>query len=163
MADTNDTPGWAITPLPTGNLMYLWPYFRANEGELGSLATNVRAYYHDTIPNFLRANQGQILGELTSGHHFDLDILQKNSWVEEIALFKRHLQDIVFYGFVPPIPLLERVGCRHGLRVVRVQYRKGIRSLSGNRIRKQVSRIVGTKRFTHRSRTRTRRSRIDDW
>jgi hypothetical protein len=86
--------------------MYLWPYFRANEGELGSLATNVRAYYHDTIPNFLRANQGQILGELTSGHHFDLDILQKNSWVEEIALFKRHLQDIVdgdiFFEFSIP-------------------------------------------------------------
>ena len=28
----NDTPGWAITPLPTSNLMYLWPYFRAHGG-----------------------------------------------------------------------------------------------------------------------------------
>jgi Uncharacterized conserved protein (DUF2075) len=73
---------------------------------LGRLTSNVRAYYHDTIPNFFGTNQDQILGELTSRHHFALDILQKNSWAEEIELFKRHLKEIsdgdIFFEFSIP-------------------------------------------------------------
>lgn len=70
------------------------------------MTTNARAYYHDTIPNFRRTNQIEILGKLTRGHHFALDILQKNSWIEEIALFKRDLQEIsdgdIFFEFSIP-------------------------------------------------------------
>lgn len=70
------------------------------------MTTNVRAYYHDTIPSFLSANQNHILGELTKGHHFALDILQRNSWIEEISLFKRCLQEVsagdIFFEFSIP-------------------------------------------------------------
>ena len=75
--------------------------------EVGRLATNIRAYYHDTIPDFLRANQSRITRVNSRVGTISLSIFcQKNSWVEEIALFKRHLQDIgdgdIFFEFSIP-------------------------------------------------------------
>ena len=52
-----------------------------------------RAYYQAEISTFLASNQDQILGELASQHQFDLDILQRNAWMEQILDLKRYLRD----------------------------------------------------------------------
>jgi hypothetical protein len=65
-----------------------------------------RAYYKNTISVFLTANQDQVLGKLASKHHFGLDIMQKNAWVEQIVSLKEDLRDFrdgdIFFEFSIP-------------------------------------------------------------
>lgn len=65
-----------------------------------------RAYYQSSILMFLAASQDEILGELTNNHHFALDIMQKNAWIEQITNLKGQLQSIpngdVFFEFAIP-------------------------------------------------------------
>jgi len=65
-----------------------------------------RAYYKNKISAFLVDSQSQILGELANKHHFALDIMQKNAWIEQIIDLKRHLgyfQDgDIFFEFSIP-------------------------------------------------------------
>ena len=62
-----------------------------------------RSYYKNSIMNFLVASQDEILGELTSNHHFALDIMQKNAWIEQIINLKDQLQSVkqgdIFFEF----------------------------------------------------------------
>lgn len=55
-----------------------------------------RAYYQNDIAAFLKDDQEKILGELTRNHHFDLDIAQKNAWIEQIFSLKEQLPDFQF-------------------------------------------------------------------
>jgi hypothetical protein len=52
-----------------------------------------RAYYKNSISAFRIASEDRILGELAKNHHFSLDILQKNSWIQQIARLKDCLRD----------------------------------------------------------------------
>ena len=47
-----------------------------------------RSYYSDYSKNFLKLNDEQILGKLTLSHPFELDINQKNAWIEEIKIMR---------------------------------------------------------------------------
>jgi len=41
-----------------------------------------RAYYQNSISSFLKDDQEKILGELARHHHFELDLAQKNAWLQ---------------------------------------------------------------------------------
>ena len=45
-----------------------------------------QCYYAATIPAFLKALPETILGHLAAQHAHDLDPLQRNAWIEQIAL-----------------------------------------------------------------------------
>jgi hypothetical protein len=47
-----------------------------------------RHYYSDSIPNFLDASSNEILGTLTSGSGFAIDLTQRDAWLEEISILK---------------------------------------------------------------------------
>ncbi|GJL79176.1 MAG: hypothetical protein NPINA01_21650 [Nitrospinaceae bacterium] len=65
-----------------------------------------RAYYQNNIFNFLKVREEEIIGELTRNHHFTLEIMQKNAWIEQIANLKDQLSDFqdgdVFFEFSIP-------------------------------------------------------------
>ena len=48
-----------------------------------------RAYYADTIKNFLQAEENSILGELAKHHEFALEELQRNAWLSQIQILKQ--------------------------------------------------------------------------
>lgn len=50
-----------------------------------------RAFYGDTIPNFVAQDNHRILGVLASNNPFDLSDLQRNTWREEIRILKSAL------------------------------------------------------------------------
>jgi len=50
-----------------------------------------RAFYSDTITNFLNASIEEILGRISLGNDFSLEQNQKNAWLEEINILKRVL------------------------------------------------------------------------
>ena len=47
-----------------------------------------RAYYSNSIEGFLGDSNEQILGMLSNHHQFALEDLQKNAWIEQIAILK---------------------------------------------------------------------------
>ncbi|WP_232223443.1 hypothetical protein [Sphingorhabdus lutea] len=64
-----------------------------------------RAYYQNNISTFLNDDQEKILGELTSNHNFDLDIKQRDSWLEQIKNLKGQLLNFngkIFFEFIIP-------------------------------------------------------------
>lgn len=50
-----------------------------------------RAYYSDTIQNFLSISNDEILGKLARNSEFADEITQKGAWIEEIKLLKKLL------------------------------------------------------------------------
>lgn len=69
-----------------------------------------RAYYQNKVSNFLKDDQEKILGELARNHHFELDIAQKNAWLQQIANLKEqliqnihHFRDEGLKSDAPPI------------------------------------------------------------
>ena len=52
-----------------------------------------RSYYFDYTSNFLTADESSILGELVRSHTFNLNELQRNSWIKEISILKLSLED----------------------------------------------------------------------
>lgn len=50
-----------------------------------------RAYYSETIPNFLDQSRNEILGILSSNNGFSLEQTQRNSWLYQIDLLKEIL------------------------------------------------------------------------
>jgi hypothetical protein len=55
-----------------------------------------RAYYQNEIYNFLKDDPEKILGELARHHHFDLEITQRNAWIEQIQNLKQQLPEFPF-------------------------------------------------------------------
>lgn len=50
-----------------------------------------REYYSDSITNFLKTKQDEILGKLTRNSDFDLGQNQRDAWVEEISILQKIL------------------------------------------------------------------------
>ncbi len=50
-----------------------------------------REYYFDSITNFLKTKQDEILGKLTRNSDFDLGQNQRDAWVEEIIILQKCL------------------------------------------------------------------------
>lgn len=64
-----------------------------------------RAYYSDTIDNFLKTDDTKILGDLAISHSHALEDLQKNAWIRQISILKSTLIDLsgfVFFEFAIP-------------------------------------------------------------
>jgi len=47
-----------------------------------------RAYYSNSIKNFLQDSESSILGELVKHHEFALEDLQRNAWISQIQILK---------------------------------------------------------------------------
>ena len=52
-----------------------------------------RSYFSDYTSNFLTTDESSILGELVRSHTFNLNELQRNSWIKEISILKFSLED----------------------------------------------------------------------
>lgn len=65
-----------------------------------------RAYYSNTINNFLSDDDNLILGELAKHHSHALEDLQKNAWIEQVNILKTSLKNIneghIFFEFSIP-------------------------------------------------------------
>lgn len=65
-----------------------------------------RSYYQADIAEFLKADPDKILGELAHNHHFALDVMQKNAWLEQIDGLKLQLTGMcdgeIFFEFSIP-------------------------------------------------------------
>ena len=53
-----------------------------------------RSYYNDETKNFLITSDTYILGELARNNQFDLNDMQRNTWLEEIDMLKKCLREI---------------------------------------------------------------------
>jgi len=51
-----------------------------------------RAYYQASAAAFIKASEDAILGQMTAAHGFDLDMLQRNAWIEQFAVLKAALE-----------------------------------------------------------------------
>ena len=47
-----------------------------------------RSYYSNYFNNFLERNNDELLGMLSTSHPFELDIKQRNAWIEQIKILK---------------------------------------------------------------------------
>jgi hypothetical protein len=65
-----------------------------------------RAYYSNSIRDFLVDSPDNILGQLTRHHNHALEDLQRNAWLKQIDILKVSLQDIengyIFFEFTIP-------------------------------------------------------------
>lgn len=52
-----------------------------------------RAYYSNSIPEFLSDSENSILGVLGRNHSHDIEKLQENAWIEQIKILKHQLAD----------------------------------------------------------------------
>ncbi len=50
-----------------------------------------RAYYSDSIPNFLNSNSSEIIGKIALKNEFSLEQSQRDAWLEEIRILKEVL------------------------------------------------------------------------
>jgi hypothetical protein len=50
-----------------------------------------RAYYSDTIQNFIKSSTNEILGKLSIENEFNLESSQRDAWIEEIEILKEVL------------------------------------------------------------------------
>jgi hypothetical protein len=65
-----------------------------------------RAYYADTIAEFLGRDEAFVLGKLTEQSEFAVDVPQRDAWLEEICVLREALAAFadgdVFLEFVVP-------------------------------------------------------------
>lgn len=64
-----------------------------------------RAYYSDSIANFLAKPPDEVLGALTRGSDFDVDQAQRDAWLEEIGILRSALlpfQGSVYFEYSIP-------------------------------------------------------------
>jgi len=110
------------------------------------------AYYQSKISVFLSTNQEEILGALANKHSFALDVLQKNSWLEQITNLKVQLhdfpQDDVFLEFAIP-----RMGKRVDVvllicgTIFVVEYKVGAKIHDSNAIDQTIDYALDLKNF----------------
>ncbi|MEG1536400.1 MAG: DUF2075 domain-containing protein [Clostridia bacterium] len=67
-----------------------------------------RAYYSARVEDFLKQSSNYILGELARNNQFDLNDLQRNTWLQEIVIMKNTLSNfregtIIFEYTIPRI------------------------------------------------------------
>lgn len=80
-----------------------------------------RAYYGDTVTNFLSQSESLLLGELAKNNQFALEDLQRNTWLTEIRILKRE-----FCHFSDAYLLFEYTIPRIGNRVDNILIYKGL-------------------------------------
>jgi hypothetical protein len=100
----------------------------------------------------LHASQAQILGELASRHHFDLDMMQRNAWIGQIANLKEQLCELltghIFFEFSIP-----RMGMRVDvLLLVRgiifvIEYKIGAKNHDGHAVDQVTDYALDLKNF----------------
>src|SRR5215204_4090696 len=64
-----------------------------------------RAFYSDSIANFLTSDEKFILGILADANHFALDTTQKDAWLDEIRILKSVLPGYngsIYFEFAIP-------------------------------------------------------------
>ena len=64
-----------------------------------------RAYYSDTIHNFLSTSFNEVLGKLTLSNDFSLEQTQRDAWLEEIEILSKALspyQGSVYFEYSIP-------------------------------------------------------------
>lgn len=65
-----------------------------------------RAYYSDTLAGFFSRDDFSVLGELTAASEFDVDLPQREAWLQEMRVLRSALQPFadghVFLEFVVP-------------------------------------------------------------
>ena len=65
-----------------------------------------RAYYSNTIRDFLKDDDYRILGELSLYHTFALEELQRNAWIGQITVLKDQLKQFpegsIYFEFAIP-------------------------------------------------------------
>lgn len=64
-----------------------------------------RAYYSDSIPNFLNSDVDAILGALERGNDFSLELSQRDAWLEEIQILRSVLsarQGSIYFEYSIP-------------------------------------------------------------
>ncbi len=59
-----------------------------------------RAYYSNTLQNFLRDSNNDILGQLARHHSHALEDSQKNAWLKQIDILKKTLQHFEKDGYI---------------------------------------------------------------
>lgn len=53
-----------------------------------------RCFYDDSISSFLNRKEEEILGVLSRDNVFDLQLEQRDAWLEEIDVMKRTLREL---------------------------------------------------------------------
>jgi hypothetical protein len=64
-----------------------------------------RAYYSDSISDFLTRSHDQILGEMVRSHGFDISENQRDAWINQIIFLKKELSSIkgnIYFEFSIP-------------------------------------------------------------
>ena len=54
-----------------------------------------RAFYSDKLSNFLNASIEEIIGKISLGNEFDLELTQRDAWFEEIKILKASLSNYI--------------------------------------------------------------------
>jgi len=94
-----------------------------------------RAYYSDTLAGFLSRDDVAVLGALTAASEFDVDLPQREAWLEEMRVLRGALQPFpdghVFLEFVVPRlgKRIDAVLLLHG-RVVVLEFKVGAASFA---------------------------------
>ena len=65
------------------------------------------AYYQAPIPEFLLANESEILGKLTRAHGYLLEQQQRNAWLEQVPIMRQAVRNFRM-GYI----LFKRCGLR---------------------------------------------------
>ena len=119
-----------------------------------------RAYYGESVANFLRREDSYILGELTKNNPFDLNSLQRNSWLEEIQILKRELSDfknghVLFEYTIPRIGNRIDIVLIYSHLVYLLEFKVGERVYNKNAIDQVMDYALDLKNFHRESHHKT--------
>lgn len=118
----------------------------------------IKAYYHAPVSDFIEESSDEILGRLTAEHRHDLDQLQRDAWIDQIALLKSSLQQFpngrIFLEFYIP-----RMGKRadavliaHGIVFV-IEFKIGAKEHSASAVTQVEDYALDLKNFHEGSHT----------
>lgn len=62
--------------------------------------SRVPAWYASTVRDFLAASPDEVLGELTRGSRFDVELTQRNAWQQQITLLREALLELEGWLFL---------------------------------------------------------------
>lgn len=114
-----------------------------------------RFYYKNTITGFLSDSTSSILGELVTNHEFSLEDQQKNSWITQIGLLKRWLQntvgEIIFEYSIPRMG--KRIDCVviSGSTIFAIEFKVGSDSYESHAINQVLDYALDLKNFHEQS------------
>lgn len=119
-----------------------------------------RAYYDDTVKNFILQDNNYILGDLATNNQFALDDLQRNTWLAEIDILKNALVGleeghIIFEYTIPRIGnRIDNVLICNGL-IFLLEFKVGERNYPKYAINQVADYALDLKNFHKESHVRT--------